>query len=143
LGLAVFILPLCTNAIVTTLIVIRIWYLSPEKRRDMLGANFPTGVGRTAIVMVIESGMLYVAVQLVFVILFAVRHPAQAIIAGIVVQVYVRIRHLKGKSLWNRYLNHTGHRTDTDSHPHLSRLLTYAIRTDFHIRVAARVNIVF
>jgi hypothetical protein len=80
---------------VTTLIVIRIWYLSPCSRREVLGANFPTGVGRAAIVMVIESGMLYLAVQLIFVILFATRHPSEAIVEGIVVQIYVCIRDLK------------------------------------------------
>jgi hypothetical protein len=78
----------------TILIIIRIWYLAPSKRRDILGANFPTGACRAAIVMAIESGMLHLSVRLVFVILFAIRHPAQAITAMIIVQIYMRIRHL-------------------------------------------------
>jgi hypothetical protein len=91
LGLAGFILPLGTNVIVTTLIAMRIWCLSPRKVRDMRSARFPTGTGRAAIDIVVESGMLYLAVQLVFVILFAIRHPAQGVVGVIAVQIYVRI----------------------------------------------------
>jgi hypothetical protein len=61
--------------------------------REIRDADMPTKTGRAAIDIIIESGMLYLAVQLVFVILFAIRHPAQAILARIAVQVYVRIRH--------------------------------------------------
>jgi hypothetical protein len=50
--------------------------------------------GRSAIDIVIESGMIYLAVQLVFVVLFAIRHPAQGIVGVIAVQIYVRNRHL-------------------------------------------------
>jgi len=44
--------------------------------------------GRAAIDIVVESGMVYLAVQLVFVVLFAMRHPAQGIIGVIAVQIY-------------------------------------------------------
>ena len=50
--------------------------------------------GRAAIDIVVESGMVYLAVQLVFVVLFAMRHPAQGIVGVIAVQIYVRNRHL-------------------------------------------------
>jgi len=93
LGLAAFSLPLCTNVIVTSLIAGRIWYLSPRKARNMRSAQFPSGTGRAAIDIVVESGMLYLAVQFVFVILFAIRHPAQGIVGVIAVQIYVRIPH--------------------------------------------------
>lgn len=89
-GLAAFVLPLVTNVIVTTLIAMRIWYLSPRKVRDMRSARFPT-TGRATIDIVIESGMLYVVVQLIFVILFAIQHPALDIVGVIAVQIYVRI----------------------------------------------------
>jgi hypothetical protein len=82
---------LVTNVFVTTLIAMRIWYLSPRKAHDQHSTQFPTGTGRAAIDIVIESGMLYVAVQLVFVVLFAIRHPAQGIVGVIAVQIYVRI----------------------------------------------------
>ena len=88
-GLLSFSLPLGTNVIVTTLIAGRIWYLSP---RD---AQFPT-TGRTgwsAIKIVVECGVLNLAVQLIFVILYAIGHPAQAIVGMIAVQIYVRIHH--------------------------------------------------
>ena len=85
LGLPSFSLPLGTNVIVTTLIAGRIWYLSP---RD---AQFPTGTGRAAIEIVVESGMLNLAVQLVLVTFYAIRHPATNIVGMIAVQIYVRI----------------------------------------------------
>jgi hypothetical protein len=90
LGLAGFTLPLCTNVFVTSLIAGRIWYISPRKARDLPGVNFPVGRGRAAIDIVVESGALYLAVQLVLVILFALEHPAQGIVAAIAVQIYVR-----------------------------------------------------
>jgi hypothetical protein len=93
LGLAAFSLPLGTNVIVTTLIAARIWYLSPRKAPKMRSAQFPTRTGQAAIDIVVESGMLYLAVQLIFVILFAIRHPAQGIVGVIAVQIYVRIPH--------------------------------------------------
>ncbi|KAI0284113.1 hypothetical protein BC826DRAFT_1109869 [Russula brevipes] len=83
-----FSLPLCTNVLVTTLIIARIWYLSPRKTHDVLGGRFPTGTGRAAIDIVVESGMLYLVVQLIFVVLFAIGHPAQGIVAAIAVQIY-------------------------------------------------------
>jgi hypothetical protein len=78
---------------VTTLITARIWYLSPRKARNMGSAQFPTGTGQAAIDIVVESGMLYLAVQIVFVILFSIEHPAQGIVGVIAVQIYVRIPH--------------------------------------------------
>jgi hypothetical protein len=143
LGLAGFALPLCTNVIVTTLIAMRIWYLSPRKLRDTRSSQFPTGTGRTTIEIVVESGMLYLAVQLVFVVLFAIRHPAQGIVGVIAVQIYVRVPFtLKGENCCkNQTPSPTGYRTDTDSRPRGSRLVEYAVWTDFEwsctIRVAA------
>jgi hypothetical protein len=93
LGLAAFSLPLGTNVIVTTLITARIWYLSPRKARNMPSAQFPTGTGQAAIDIVVESGMLYLAVQLVLVIFFSIQHPALPIVGAIAVQIYVRIPH--------------------------------------------------
>jgi len=87
--LASFIILLCASAVITTLIVARIWYLSPRKRRDALqGANFPTDTGRAAIVIIIESGMLYLVVQLIYCVVFTLRLPAQNIIAASVIQIY-------------------------------------------------------
>ena len=90
LATAGFVLPLCSNAFVTTLIAARIWYLSPRKARGVQGARFPADTGRAAIDIVVESGMLYLVVQLIFVVLFALRHPAQDIAGMVAVQIYVR-----------------------------------------------------
>ena len=86
LALLSFSLPLGTNVIVTTLTAARIWYLSRS-------AQFPTRTCQTIIDIVVESGLLYLAVQLIFVILFAIGHPAQSIVGMIAVQIYVRIHH--------------------------------------------------
>ncbi|KAF8477791.1 hypothetical protein DFH94DRAFT_846157 [Russula ochroleuca] len=88
LSRAMFIVSVCENAIVTTLIVVRIWHLSPRSRRDVLGANFPGGTGRAAVAIVIESGLLYLSVQLIYCILFNIGHPAQLILVGIALQTY-------------------------------------------------------
>jgi hypothetical protein len=90
LGLAGFILPFCTNVFVTALIASRIWLLSPHRLHDLRGVYIPQGRGRATIDIVIESGALYLVVQLVFVVLFAIHHPAQGIVSVIAVQIYVR-----------------------------------------------------
>ena len=109
LGLAVFSLTLGANVIVTTLIAGRIWYLSPRKACKIGSVKFPTGIGRTAIDIVIESGMLYLVAQLILAILFTTRNPAQCIAAVIAVQIYVRIPHSweAENSLWTSYLQKT------------------------------------
>ena len=100
LFLTSFCLPLVTNVIVTTLIVGRIWYLSPRTACKMRSGQFPKGTGRAAIDIVIESGVLYLTVQLIFVILLLIRHPAQSVVGAIAVQIYVRIPHpLKAENL--------------------------------------------
>jgi hypothetical protein len=90
LSLAGFVLPLCSNVIVTALIAVRIWYLSPHKTRDKQGVRFPANTGRATIDIVVESGMLYLVVQFIFVVLFAVGNPAQDVVGMMAVQIYVR-----------------------------------------------------
>ncbi|KAG6334145.1 hypothetical protein ID866_4952 [Astraeus odoratus] len=86
LGLAGYTLPLCTNVIVTSLIVFRIWYTS------YILPSSPPFAGQTAarraMMLIIESGLLYLLTQLVYVVLFALEHPATGIIAVIAVQIY-------------------------------------------------------
>lgn len=92
LGLAGYSLPLCTNVLVTALIVYRIWYTSSTLPNT---AQFiAQGASRRAMMLVTESGVLYLLAQLVYVILFALEHPAQAIAGLMAVQVYVRTRSL-------------------------------------------------
>ncbi|KAF8463551.1 hypothetical protein DFH94DRAFT_857376 [Russula ochroleuca] len=84
----VFIVKVCSNLMVTVLIVVRVWKLSPHNRRDILGANLPTGIGWAAIVIAIESGVLYLVAQIVPLILYIIRHPAVALVSYMSVQVY-------------------------------------------------------
>jgi hypothetical protein len=99
LGMAGYILPLCANIIVTILISVRIWYLSPRKNDEMDSARIPTRSGLAAINIVVESGMLYLAAQLTYVVLWKIEHPAEAIAALMAVQIYVRVCHLKENQL--------------------------------------------
>ena len=90
LGLAGYTLPLCTNIIATSLIVYRLsgWSTSraiPDSPLDSIGQS----VTRRAMMLIIESGALYLLFQLVFVVLFAIPHPAEAILAVMTVQIYV------------------------------------------------------
>ena len=84
LGLASYTLPLCTNIIVTTLIVVRIYNLT---RNTKSASKFRL---RSVVYILLESGVLYALVQLVFVTLYAIQHPAQYILVPMAVQVYVR-----------------------------------------------------
>ena len=84
LGLASFTLPFCTNGMVTLLIVGRIWFTS----RTMKAYIMPNA--RSVIAIMIESGALYFAVQLVFVTLYGMNNPAEEVIIPMAVQVYVR-----------------------------------------------------
>ncbi|KAI0296488.1 hypothetical protein B0F90DRAFT_1819923 [Multifurca ochricompacta] len=88
LATAGYALPLATNAIVTLLIAFRIWYLSPESHPSLRGLHPPSRTARHVIAIVVESGFLYLITQILFVALFAAKHPAQAIIAVIAVQIY-------------------------------------------------------
>ncbi|KAI0292629.1 hypothetical protein B0F90DRAFT_1645372 [Multifurca ochricompacta] len=88
LATAGYSLPLVTNVLVTLLIVSRIWYLSPMSNPNLRGIPPPSRTARHVIDIVVESGALYLVTQAIFVGLFAAKHPAQAIIAVIAVQIY-------------------------------------------------------
>lgn len=102
LGLAAFTLPLCTNVIVTSLIVYRIWYSS----RPVPDApvQIRHGVPQRAMILIIESGALYLLFQFVFVVLFAISNPAEAILAVMAVQIYVRNTLTNSKPVSERVL---------------------------------------
>jgi len=90
LGVAGFTLPLVTNFLITFLIVGRIYYLGSYRRKFATGTVWSSSSDKLnkASAILIESGTIYLVVQLVLVILFAIHHPAQGIVAGIAVQVY-------------------------------------------------------
>ncbi|EKM58160.1 uncharacterized protein PHACADRAFT_252245 [Phanerochaete carnosa HHB-10118-sp] len=86
LGLASFVLPLCTNVIVTSLMVGRIWYMSRGTAELYKVAG--SSATRKAIHVMVESGMLYFAVQLVFVVVYGLNLPSDVIMIAIAVQTY-------------------------------------------------------
>lgn len=83
LGLASFCLPFCTNVIVTVLIVARVWFTARRMQTYSLTS------ARSVAAIMLESGMLYFFVQLVFVTLFGMNHPGEQVIIPMAVQVYV------------------------------------------------------
>ena len=87
-GIIAYSLPLCTNLMVSLLIVGRIWYMSREVTIYGLAKRSYT---RKAANIIIESGMLYFAVQLVFAVLFGLNFVEQLFIVSIAVQTYVCI----------------------------------------------------
>ncbi|TCD66535.1 hypothetical protein EIP91_001256 [Steccherinum ochraceum] len=89
LGTAAFSLPLATNFLVTIFTVVRLYMLASRARSITTDNVFNTTAYVTkAATIIIESGMLYLIAQLVFVILFAIGHPAQGIAAVVAVQIY-------------------------------------------------------
>lgn len=87
LATAGFILPLCTNIMITGLIVGRIWFKTREARESNVIAD-TARVTTRAISIVIESGMMYLSIQIIFVALFSLRHAAQGIVVPVAVQIY-------------------------------------------------------
>jgi hypothetical protein len=144
LTLTIVSLPLGMNVIVTTLIAARIWYLSHRKACNMCSAQFPTRTGQATIDFVIESGMLYLVVQLILVILLAIPHPGQFIVGVIAVQIYVRIHYswkakIRCKPVVSQNL--TGDRTDADSHPRSSWCFKYTERIDSELASIINLNV--
>lgn len=86
LGLAGYILPLATNVVVTFLIVYRIWISSRIVKESPVVIG--QGASHRAMMLIIESGALYLIIQFVFVVLFAIQHPALGIVAVMATQIY-------------------------------------------------------
>ncbi|KAJ7101442.1 hypothetical protein B0H15DRAFT_927222 [Mycena belliarum] len=85
-GDAAFAMSLILNFSTSMLIVGRIWYMSRQSRIQGV-AHHKTSV-QSAMEIVIESGLLFLAAQFVFVVLFAIAHPAQAVVEPIATQIY-------------------------------------------------------
>ncbi|KAL7277248.1 hypothetical protein ACG7TL_009101 [Trametes sanguinea] len=89
LGLAGYALPLATNILTTALIVARLWHTARAAEARCRGRMAGTvRVAKAAVAIIVESGALYLAAQLVLVVLFALEHPAQAVVAVMAVQIY-------------------------------------------------------
>jgi hypothetical protein len=84
IGDADFALSLIVNFMVSSFIVGRIWWMTRESSISHSSTSIQKAMG-----IVIESGLLFLAIQFVFVILFAIAHPAQAVVEPIATQIYV------------------------------------------------------
>ncbi|KAK0499561.1 hypothetical protein EDD18DRAFT_1151691 [Armillaria luteobubalina] len=85
LGTSGFALSLGCNFLLTALIVGRIWYMDRQMNRAMpdKDSSLPKAMS-----IMIESGTLVLVVQLILLVLFAIRHPAQAIMVPAATQIY-------------------------------------------------------
>ncbi|KAJ7457454.1 hypothetical protein FB451DRAFT_594556 [Mycena latifolia] len=92
-GTAGFALSLCLNFIVSALIVSRIYYIARQNRIHGVSPHTThSGAHDTtfqrAIGIIVEAGGLFLAAQFVFVVLFAIAHPAQAVVEPVATQIY-------------------------------------------------------
>ena len=123
LGLASFVLPLCTNVLVTGLMVGRIAYMA--RGAGEIYKITGNGATRKAIHVMVESGALYFVVQLVFVVVYGMNHPSAVILITIATQTYVSARALP--RIFGVSHLALGHRVDPDHYPCRARPL---LRTD-------------
>ncbi|KAI0631211.1 hypothetical protein C8Q77DRAFT_1062309 [Trametes polyzona] len=82
-------LPLGTNVMASGLLVLKIWLLTRAPGVSpayTLRRTVRLAMGVSAIV--IESGLLYLATQLVLVVLITIKHPAEAVVGVMAVQIY-------------------------------------------------------
>ena len=89
--IAGYALPLLTNTMATLLIIGRIWWLSRPIPGIDTSAFIGRGHARSAIWTIVESGLLYFAAKLTFVIVVSVANPSQGLVAVMALQIYVRV----------------------------------------------------
>ncbi|KAG1873990.1 hypothetical protein C8R48DRAFT_593636 [Suillus tomentosus] len=89
-AIAGYTLPLCTNVMVTGLIAGRLWYISRIPIVDEHGkpVTLKIAAGGRSMMLIIESGALYMVTQFIFVVLVATRNPAEAILSLAGTQIY-------------------------------------------------------
>ena len=77
----------------TVFIVARLWAILGRAAREPVAGLYRSArsTGRTAVAIVVESGLLYLVTQLIFVVLYSIQHPAIAIQTVIAVQIYVSV----------------------------------------------------
>ncbi|KAJ6490853.1 hypothetical protein C8R45DRAFT_1137709 [Mycena sanguinolenta] len=85
-GDASFAMSLILNFTSSSLIVARLWWLC--RVHKVPGISRARRIVRQVTGIIIESGLLFLATQFVFVILFAITHPAQALMEPVAVHIY-------------------------------------------------------
>jgi hypothetical protein len=100
---------------VTGLIACRLWYISRVPIIDEYGkpAILKIAAGGRPMMLIIESGALYMITQLIFVVLVAIQNSAEAILSYAGTQIYVSPRGFWFVSWLNILL---GHRVYIDYH---------------------------
>ncbi|TBU59396.1 hypothetical protein BD310DRAFT_413596 [Dichomitus squalens] len=88
LTLAGYSLPLCTNVMATGLISFRIWSKSRRTSSPHRTPKSERTFEHNGLAVIVESGLLYLIAQLTYVVLIAIPHPAEGIIAVMAVQIY-------------------------------------------------------
>ncbi|EJF59735.1 hypothetical protein DICSQDRAFT_156087 [Dichomitus squalens LYAD-421 SS1] len=86
--IAGYALPLCTNAIATGLIIGKIWWMARPTPGVDTSHFAGRSIARSAIATIVESGALYFAAQLTYVVTVAIPHPSEGIIAVMALQIY-------------------------------------------------------
>ncbi|KAJ7199656.1 hypothetical protein GGX14DRAFT_172500 [Mycena pura] len=86
-GDAAFSMSVILNLITSSLIVGRIWWVVRNNHQH--GVTHGKTAIQRAIEVMIESGLLLLATQVVFVVLFGIAHPAQAVVEPLATQIYV------------------------------------------------------
>jgi hypothetical protein len=79
---------------VTGLIAVRIWYISRVPIIDEYGkpAILKIAAGGRPMMLIIESGALYMITQLIFVVLVAMQNSAEVVLSYAGTQIYVSSR---------------------------------------------------
>ena len=84
-----YVLPLCTNIMATGIILYGIWRTTASRDTTIKMLPSTWRMSRAAMATVVESGLLYLVVQLILVVVTALGHPAQGVVAVMAVQIYV------------------------------------------------------
>ena len=112
---------LFANVLTTGLIIYRIWYTSstlPNVHRIVTES-----ASRRAIMLIIESGTLYILAELFVVVVFALNSPVQTASGPVAVQIYVRLFPLVLSLFILLSFTRTGNRTK----PHCRRRWTWHV----------------
>ncbi|KAG2134584.1 uncharacterized protein EDB93DRAFT_841409 [Suillus bovinus] len=90
LTIAGYVLPLCTNIMVTGLIAGRLWHISrvPIINEHGKPVILKIAAGGRPMMLIIESGALYMVTQLILVVLVAIQNPAEAVLSYTGTQIY-------------------------------------------------------